>query len=73
DDPEEEPDDPEVEPEDPDEAGPEDPGPSEGPDPDGEPDPGEESGDEDWRSRISMEARSGSGWPRAVRRRSGMW
>ena len=52
--------------EDPDED-PEDPGP------DGDPEPAEESGDEDWRSRISVDARSGSGWPRAVRRRSGMW
>lgn len=44
------------------------------PDEEPEPEPEEESGEEEWRSRISMEAaRSGSGWPRAVRRRSGMW
>jgi hypothetical protein len=51
--------------------------PDEEPEPDDEPaeepEPEEESGDEDWRSRISVDARSGSGWPRAVRRRSGMW
>lgn len=45
----------------------------EGPEEEGLEEDEEEPGVGDWRSRISSEARSGSGWRKAVRRRSGMW